>query len=425
MINPLRHYSRLVDVPSDLAGITDIGEEVNETTVGLSAGTVEELWRRICAVYASGVQPGIQLCIRHQGQVILDRAIGHARGNSPGARSDAPQGLTVRTPINLFSAGKAVSAMLAHKLQELGQLDIDVPIADYIPGFARHGKARISLRDVLTHRAALHLLPISPADDFDLATLLDRQTLHDLICELKPSGRIGGPINYHALSGGLILAEVIRQATGAAPEDLLRRYLKEPLGLGYLDFGLPPAQLDRIAVNAATGVLPGPIAWQLQRIVGAPFEYAVEMSNDRRFLAAVVPSANVISTARDTTTLYQCLLDRGQHAGQRVFAGETVDRALVPRGKRASLDRRIGLPMLYSPGFMLGHAGLGLYGWNRRSTFGHLGLSNTLTWARRDTGTAVALLTTGKPILGPHLGPLLRVFSGLNALCENRLLRAA
>lgn len=407
--------SHLVRVPDDLDQVTCVGEELPETQVGLTAGTVDALWQRIRALYATGVQPGIQLCIRHHGQVVLDRAIGHVRLNT-----DDGATLQCDTPVNLFSAGKAVTAMLIHKLEELGRLRIDDPVSHYIPGFDRHGKHAITIRHLLAHRAALHTIP---AEGFDLDLLQQPDAVRELIKNLKPRGRVGGAPAYHAVSAGFVFAEVIRQATGEEPDALLHRYIKDPLDMRWMEFGIDASLHDTVAENAATGAMPRPLAWHMRNIVGASFRRAVKMSNDPRFLGAVIPSANVISTARDTTRLYHCLLQQGRHQGRSVFAPETVARSLSPDRSSASIDRKIGIPIRYSPGFMLGHGGLGLYGWNQRHTFGHLGLSNTLTWARRDTHTCVALLATGKPVIGPHLRQLLSVFSGLNALCENRLVK--
>jgi hypothetical protein len=47
-----------------------------------------------------------------------------------------------------------------------------------------------------------------------------------------------------------------------------------------------------------------------QRILGMPWDEVVALSNDPRFLAGVIPSGNLITTARGVATLYQCLLDK-------------------------------------------------------------------------------------------------------------------
>ncbi len=95
------------------------------------------------------------------------------------------------------------------------------------------------------------------------------------------------------------------------------------------------------------------------------------MSNDPRFLGAVVPSANVITTARDVAVFYQCVMDGGVFAGKRIFEGETVRRALDAPHDELVVDRMLGLPLRYASGFMLGSESISPYGWGRPNAFGH------------------------------------------------------
>ena len=415
LFKPLGKLSRLSPVASDLASVTDRGAEADETAVGLKPGTADAMWDRMQALYATGVQPGLQLCMAHGGEVVLNRAIGHARDASVPMRCD--------TPVNLFSAAKAVTAMLVHKLAELGYYQLDDPVAKHLSGFERHGKGNITIRQVLTHRAGLTKLPDFVEGFADLDVLSDPSAVHEMVLDLKPQSKAGGAPSYHAISGGFILAELMSAVTNEAPRALLDQYIKQPLGLEWLDFGVTDENLDKVALNEETGWVPAPIAWHLGRLVGAPFVEAIRISNDPRFLKAVIPSGNVLSTAQDMAKFYQCLLNKGMWQGKQVFEASTVRQALEPdsTSTRPSIDRTIGSPIRYSAGFMLGHKAIGLYGWNRTSTFGHFGFTSTLTWARPDTGTVVSLLTNGKPILGPHITEMIGMFRGLNAFCENRL----
>ena len=86
-------------------------------------GAADRIWKKVQTYYGLGLHPALALCIRHRGQVILDRAIGHARGNAPSDASDAPvQMATPDTVYNLFSATKSVTAMLVLLLVERGPL---------------------------------------------------------------------------------------------------------------------------------------------------------------------------------------------------------------------------------------------------------------------------------------------------------------
>ena len=118
------------------------------------------MWRACVATYRTGLYPALALCIRRRGQVVLDRSLGHVRGNAPHDPADAHRVVaTPRTLFNLFSASKMVTAMLVHLCDQRGLLHLDDPVAHYLPAFGQHGKDRITLRHVLTHRAGIPNIP--------------------------------------------------------------------------------------------------------------------------------------------------------------------------------------------------------------------------------------------------------------------------
>ena len=149
-------------VPNDLAAVTAINEaaEVDPRAVDVADDGVEAIWRAAERLYRSGIHPAIQLCVRRHGEVLIDRAIGHASGNGPDdphARRKVPA--TPATPFNIFSASKAVTAMLIHLLDQRRLLHLNDPVCEYIPEFAAHGKDSITIQHVLTHRAGIPNLP--------------------------------------------------------------------------------------------------------------------------------------------------------------------------------------------------------------------------------------------------------------------------
>jgi len=72
------------------------------------------------------------------------------------------------------------------------------------------------------------------------------------------------------------------------------------------------------------------------------------------------------------------------------------------------------MPIAYGNGFMLGNDSLSLFGWQHPNAFGHLGLSNVICWADPDRELAVALLTTGKPIVSLHTVRLAQLVSEIH-----------
>jgi CubicO group peptidase (beta-lactamase class C family) len=389
--------ARRHSVANDLDKVTVRGDEAG------SPEAADALWERVESLYRTGMHPGIQVCIRHKGDVVLNRAIGHARGVRPGHRFDPDQAVPMEldTPINLFSAAKAVTGMVMHKLEEMGALSLDDRVSDYVPDFAEHGKGDITLHQVLSHRAGI---PTLPREAFDLDNLTDPDWMEGMLCDLKPSGVVGGSPAYHAVVGGFVMEVVVQHATGRSLRDVLDEEIRQPLGLEWLNYGVDPEDVDLVAHNVETGFpLILPLEMMMRRALGTRWGHVLHLSNDPRFLAAVIPSGNAITTARDIAAFYQCLLNGGELDGPRVFEEETITDALEHRDEGTPIDRMLAVPMRYSSGFMLGNEQVSLYGYDHPRAFGHVGMSNLFTWADPDRELVVALLTTGKPVLGTHL----------------------
>ena len=153
-----------VKIPGDLDSVTTVGDEVPD---GGSIGTegVEKIWKAAVAMYRSGVHPAVQVCVRREGEIVLDRAIGHARGNGPDDSKDTPKvAATPDTPMTVYSAAKGVTAFVAHKLVEKGLFALDDPVAKYIPGYDKNKKGSITIGHVLSHRAGVPNLPARGAE---------------------------------------------------------------------------------------------------------------------------------------------------------------------------------------------------------------------------------------------------------------------
>jgi len=409
---PLRPFSARCTVPRDLADVTTIAPEVPSRDVGVGFGAVQRLWQTVEELYRTGLYPAIQLCIRRHGEIVLHRAIGHSHGNLPGHRPSREKVLaTPETPFLIYSASKAVTAMLIHKLDQRAVLDLDDRVCDYVPEFAANGKDWITLRHVLVHRAGI---PNLPPEALDLELLADPGRVVRILCDARPVMRAGTRLAYHAVTGGFILGEVVRRATGESIRDVLRKEIQEPMGLRWTGYGVRPEDVSRVAEDAVTGLpVPFPVSVLLRRALGANIERVVELANDPRFRTGVIPAANVVTTAEELSAFYQCLLDGGVHRGERVFDPRTVRRA-VSEQSYWELDFTLGVPLRYGLGFMLGGDWISLYGRDTSRAFGHLGFTNIFSWADPERRLSVALLTSGKPIANPEVVKLVQLILAVN-----------
>lgn len=405
----LRKRLRNIAVPADLDAVTTIDHqrELPAREAGLEQATVEAIWQDTQRLYRAGSHPLLSICLRHNGKILLNRSIGYQQGDA-----DDPAAVVadLDTPICLFSASKAISAMLLHLLAEQGEIHLLDPISYYIPEFAAHGKSLITIYQLLAHRAGVPGL----GEDVEPSLLYQREEVVDRICKAEPLDRHGRTAAYHALTGGFIIDELIRVTTGLTIQQYMDRYIRKPMGMRYFRFGVTSRDLPRVADHLCTGPRPGKhMGGMLKNVLGIDLEQAIELSNSDEFRTAVLPSANIFCTAEEAGRFFQMLLDYGRYGDQQIMQPLTVHRALQEAGK-AQLDASLKMPMRYSAGFMLGGSPAGMYGPDSQYAFGHLGLANVMCWADPARDISVAILNTGKPILSNHIPAFMRLLFGIS-----------
>ena len=393
---------RRIRVPQDLGSVTArASEESDVQALGMTADGIERIWAGVERLYRSGFYPAIALCVRRHGQVVIDRAIGHARGNGPADGEDAPRtAATPQTPFVIFSASKAMTTVVTHLLEQRGLLHVGDRVCEYIPEYATHGKEVITIEHLLSHRAGV---PNLPADAFDLDRIGDREFLLEMLCAATPSSRPGKLLSYHAVSGGFIVAEIVRRVTGRDIRAVLSREILKPLGFRWGNYGVRPKDIERVALSYPTGppALP-PLSTVLQRALGLPADEITVLSNDPRFLTGVVPSGNVVTTANELSRFFELLRAGGELDGVRILEPRTIRRTVSERSFR-EIDFGLVAPLRHASGLMLGANTLSLFGPDTDEAFGHLGFTNVLGWADPERALSVGLMTSGKPLLHPAL----------------------
>ena len=396
---------RRIRVPRDLRDLSTRSAEIGDLQeLGMKTTGIERIWSLVERLYSSGFYPAIALCVRRRGQVVLDRAIGHARGNGPCDHEDAQRiPATPETPFVIFSASKVMTTVVTHLLEERGLLHVGDRVCEYIPEYAAHGKDVITIGHLLSHRAGV---PNLPAEAFDLDRFSDRDFMLQMLCAAKPRSRPGKLLSYHAVSGGFIIAEIVRRVTGKDIRAVLGQEVLGPLHFRWGNYGVRPRDVERVALSYPTGppALP-PLSTVLEHALGLPPDEITIRSNDRRFLAGVVPSGNVVTTANEFSRFFELLLAGGELDGVRVLEPRTIRRALSERAFR-EIDLSLVAPLRHASGFMLGAKAFSLFGPDTDEAFGHLGFTNVLGWADPERALSVGLMTSGKPMLHPALADL-------------------
>ena len=380
-------------MPADLDAVTAVGAEDHS---GIDPRAVERIWAAARHWYAAGMHPAIQVCLRHHGKVVLNRAIGHGWGNGPGDAPDAEKiPVTTDTPFCVYSAAKAITTTVVHMLVERGEFSLDDRVCDHLPNYTSHGKDRTTIRHVMTHSAGV---PIYTGPRPDLKRMNDSAYTREKLGELKPIYRPGRVHVYHGLTWGPLVREIVSAATGRDIREILATEILDPLGFRWTNYGVAEQDVPQVAPSHVTGSpLPPPIAAAFRMAVGGTMTQIIPFSNTPLFLTGVIPSSSTVSTAHELSRFAEILRCGGELDGVRILQPETL-RAATREVRRLRPDVATGLmPLRWGTGYMLGSKRFGPFGRDATAAFGHTGLTNIAVWADPDRGLAAGVISSGKP----------------------------
>lgn len=291
----------------------------------------------------------------------------------------------------VFSATKGVASTVIHRLADRGLIDYDSPVASYWPEFGANGKAGITVRDVLSHRAGL-----SNLQGVRRRHLLDHHRMEAVIAA-APAGRHLGRSAYHALTYGWLLSGLARAVTGRGMRELIRTEVALPLGTDGIHLGRPPVSAPtRVAeiigpqLNVPNplfnAVAPRVAALEMSAVFGSMYFPGARsvVQGDIPLLDSEIPSANGVITARGLARMYGAIANGGEIGGERYLSGQRVAALTGRRDLRP--DRNLLLPL----GFHLGFHGMAMPG--VLPGFGHVGLGGSFGWAIPEAGLAFALV---------------------------------
>jgi CubicO group peptidase (beta-lactamase class C family) len=291
----------------------------------------------------------------------------------------------------VFSATKGVASTVIHRLVDRGLIDYDAPVAEYWPEFGANGKAAITVREMMQHRAGLaHLRGVRRRD------LLNHLVMEERIAA-APVGRYAGKPAYHALTYGWLLSGLARAVTGIGMRELIRTEVAEPLNTDGIHLGRPPAGAPTRAASIIgpqlnipnpffNAIAPRIAAFERSAIFGSMYFPGMRatVQGAMPLLDSELPSANGVSTARSLARMYGAIANGGEIDGRRylssaLVAGLTGRRNLTP-------DRNLVLPLA----FHLGYHALPIPG--VLPGFGHVGLGGSLGWAIPEAGLSFSFV---------------------------------
>ncbi|MFW1982948.1 serine hydrolase domain-containing protein [Acinetobacter guillouiae] len=306
-----------------------------------------------------------------------------------------------------YSTGKGVLATLAHILVSEGFLDYDTPIVNFWPEFAQNGKENMTLRHILSHQSGLYDIRNIIAGAVEMA---DWQHMLKVMEQATPRFAVATDIAYQALTFGWLVGGVLEKATQQSLTQLMQKYLVEPLQLDGAYFGVPEAELNRVArlIQKAAPVQKTEtkssksktkhhktsFSDKLVELTGQnpqDFLDAMVPKGMRDFsffsdqgLQAIIPAANGVFSANSLAKVYAMMANKGVWEGKVFIRPEIF--AELSQIQSIKRDRVMPIPMKWRLGY---HRVISM-GKRAKQGFGHIGYNGSGAWCDPQRGLSFA-----------------------------------
>jgi CubicO group peptidase (beta-lactamase class C family) len=364
------------------------------TDSGLSTERVEPGFEAVRDAFRAMLlaDPGFsaQLAIVWRGRTVVDLAGG------PGLSADDITGV--------FSASKGVAATVVALLLDRGLFDLDEPMATYWPEFATAGKAAITVRQVLSHRAGL----VGVEGGFTIDDFTNPEAAAAKVAASAPFWEPGTAHGYHALTIGVLMEALVSRVAGRSLQSVYEDDIRAPRDLDFY-LGLPESEEPRYRKVMPAEPTPEQLielaasGWGAESLTAVAFnavnrEFAPAEDrtgpNNRDMRAVGFSSINGVGSARGLAGVYAAIL--GSADAAPLVSPQTV--AEVSRQHSYGVDRVLmGMTTAFGIGYMTPHPRMEFGSYR---AFGHDGAGGALAFADPYTGMAFGYIPTPMQLPG-------------------------
>ena len=227
------------------------------------------------------------------------------------ADSETKRPATAGTVYRVGSVSKLFTDMAVMQLVERGELDLDAPVAKYVPEFQPHNPFHkpITLRMLMSHRAGLVREP--PIGNYFTP---DQPSLADTVGSLNETELVYAPEakSKYSNAGIAVVGYVLQRTQNQPFTDYLAQSLLTPLGLENSSFQPQP----RIVRELSQGVM-----WTYSGVTfPAP-----------QFELGIAPAGSMYASVNDLGRFISVLLAGGRGPGGQVLKPETIEAMWTPQ----------------------------------------------------------------------------------------------
>ncbi|HEX4905986.1 MAG TPA: serine hydrolase domain-containing protein [Acidimicrobiales bacterium] len=357
-------------------------------------GDVDDGYGKVADAFRStferGKEIGAACAVYRDGALVVDLWGGHRdKARTKRWRRD--------TMVTVFSTTKGMAAAAMAVAHSRGLFGLDEAVATYWPEFAQAGKAAITVRQLLSHRAGLAVID----EPLDLDVLADRDDrLASILAAQRPNWEPGTMSGYHAHSLGWYQSQLLRRVDpqrrtiGRFFADEVATPLDAAFHIGLPD-DIPAERLATMYGGKPIGALlhlhemPPKLVFAIanpRTLTGRAFNNpkalrGISDVNRRDLLRLELPSVNGTGEPRAIAKVYGELATGGAALGIT-----DATRAELERTVELSPDRIFRLDAAFAMGFMKPFVPFG----SGPRAYGHTGAGGSFGFADPDTGVGYA-----------------------------------
>lgn len=304
--------------------------------------------------------PGAVVAVGHRDALVHVAAFGRQT-----YEADAPA-VTPDTIYDVASLTKVVATTtMAMILVDEERLDLDAPVASFLPRFVGRDKEAVTVRHLLTHSSGLDWWAPLYEEARGREAYLERIQAMDLVYE-------PGAKSLYSDLGLILLGELLERVAGRPLDVFVGERVFAPLGMSDTLYRPEKELLPRIAPTERDD-------WRGRLVHG-------EVHDENAYaLGGVAPHAGLFSTAEDLARFARMIMAGGVFEHRRIVSRPTVERFVRRAGVPGS-TRALGWDTKSSEGSSAGT----LFS---SSSFGHTGFTGTSMWIDPERELFLILLT--------------------------------
>ena len=323
------------------------------------------------------VFPSAVLVVGDSNNIIYQNAYGRL------TYDDDAKPTTMNTIYDLASVTKVIATTSSIlMLYEESKVDLDAPVAQYIPQFAVNNKEDITVRNLLLHNSGLTAW--TPFYQMYSTAEEVRNAIYTCSKEYET-----GTQTIYSDYNAVLLGDIAEKISNIRLDKYCKEFIFLPLGMTDTDYLIPISQNYRIAPTEYDTY------WRNELLIGYVHDETAAL------LEGVSGNAGLFSTGPDLYKFMRMMLKKGRY----------IDERKTPvKNKEEQLFKDESVDLFTTKVTGLGYLNTRAFGWDTRpepnnkyppqcgykfsqNCFGHTGYTGTSVWCDKDKNLIIIFLT--------------------------------